>query len=1070
MPIPPGTDAAPATSGRALAHPDRRQLTSMFCDIVGSTSIAEKLDAEDFRAILLAYRDFCATIVRRNQGEMARYVGDGILAHFGFPMAREDDARLAVKTGLEICARISELSQVAQAQHGVTLSIRIGIDTGIVVTDWSEWGSAGQGGAADGVGAVGSTLNIAARLQALAPPNCVVIGPHTLRLVQGQFIIKTLGPVMLRGLSREIIAYQVLESSSARSLFEARLMAGLSPLIGRRAPLEALHHEWSLARRAGPRTVLVAGEPGIGKSRLVHEFQKQVEPETVVQITCICLSQYQGTALHPVKTELERVFSVIAGEPWPALLDKVTAAMRRLGLMDPLTSERLAQLLAEPQAQETGSLPPSPDQRLQVLDAVTAYVAAVAARIPLLLIFEDLHWADPSTLGLLGHLRRALRGSPVLILASVRAEAGVEIASDTRIDLERITPSECRTLIGVTASRRSLPPAIVEELVQRSDGVPLFVEELTKTVEEGLEARSRGWDSKDINDLTNIPSSLHDSLMARLDRLGDAKAIAQVASAIGRTFRFDLISAVLEIASATLRTELNRLVDNGLIFERFPEVSGVKELAFEFKHELVRNVAYESMLRSTKREIHGRIADIFQSRFPEEADRHPELSAHHYSEAGLAVRAIPLWELAGRRAIRNSANLEAVAHLTHALTLLNRTPSGRERSRKELELHLALAAPLMAAKGYSAPELGEHLTRSMVLSNEVGDASKMMPLIYGRWSLLQVKGQLPAARKLADQLVMMAERLPELEPRMIAYRLQGTSLQATGHPAEAVPFLQRALALFEPALHTPLAYQYGADIQVMTLCSSALARWTLGQGRGANRDMVRAWARAEALEHDTTRYYCAGYRLAFWAIAGRIEGFEVALLQHGRLLEREMPPVWLSTFGSYQGWLRLQAGDPAGAVAPLRACVKAMDEIKLVLWQATALMWLGAALGLSGQPAEAETAFQRGHDIMLRSGERWAEPELLRLWACMRADTGQPGAQTLFVTAQQVSAEQGAAAFTLRTAIEIVRRAPRSRPNDVAVQALADALAAMPEPDGPDADTAQRILFDIRNGSFHSPP
>ena len=1039
-----------------LPRSDRRQLTSMFCDIVNSTGIAEALDAEDFRALLVEYRECCGAIIRRNHGEIARFLGDGILAHFGLPAALEDDARLAVQAGLEICERIPEFSRTTLARFGLAVAVRIGVNSGIVVTDAPV-----EAGPIHAGGLVGTTLNIAAQLQELAPANGVVISQDTLRLVQGQFIVRTLGPNRLKNVARDVIAYQVLESSSARSLFEARAASGLSKLIGRTDALETLAREWAITLQRQPRAVLVSGEPGIGKSRLIHEFQRTLAPDQAVQITCNCNAHYQSTEFYPVAQELSRVFEVRPGDPWQILVAKVQAGLARLGL-DAQTGERLALILGGLSGSATRDQPAAQGAELkkQALAAVAAYVSAVASRVPLLLMFEDVHWADPSTLALIAHLCSHLDQVPILILASARPETAVDVAVNTRLTLERISPAECRALIEAMPRTEPLAPAVIDQLIERSDGVPLFVEELTKSVEEDRDHVSTR-EGRPVPGLAAVPASLQDSLMARLDRLGGAKAIAQTAATIGRIFRYDLLSAVLDHRDGTMRSDFERLIDAGLVFPRFRGPAGAEDLAFEFKHELVRNVAYDSLLRTTRREIHARIATVLTRQFPEEAARHPELAAHHYTEAGLVAEAVTLWELAGQRANRNSANLEAVAHFSRALSLIETLPSTLARLRDQLELELALAAPLRSAKGYGAPELDRHLTRAMALSDEAGDSTKIVPLIYGRWSFQQVTGQIDQSRELAERFVAMAERQADPETRMIAYRLHGSSLFTVGHTVPSVRMLERSIALFDPALHTPLAYVYGADVKVMSLCSLALARWATGCQRSAERDLDEAWQRSEGLGHRNTTVYCASYRLAFWALSGQTNGYEEALHRQSALLDHEKPPLWLATHRSHQGWHLLHRGDLGGAVAALRECVAAMEAIKLVYWRPMALMWLGVALGRTGDSAAAEAAFQQGHAVMQGSGERWAEAELLRLWGCMRADSGLAGALPQFQSSIRIAGEQGGVAFTLRSALDLVRRPALP---GAGRRALRRALTDFPEPYGADYAAAMAVVsIDFRN-------
>lgn len=999
----------------------RRQITAMFCDLVNSMGIAERMDAEDLRDILFSYQQTCTAIIEHAHGRVARIFGDGILAVFGFPIAREDNARMAVGAALDICRRVSALSRDVERRHGIALSVRIGIHTGLVIIDETAPGPASQQN-----GLIGNALNIGARLQELAPCNGVVISQETFRLVQGHFFVESLGCPKLKGVSQALQVYRVVGSSAVRSIFEARLARGLSPLVGRETELAALEAEWAQAASGIPRSVLLIGDPGIGKSRLIYEFQRRHAHDECMRIIFQCAAQYRDTAFHPIATELARVFCFEPIDSRDVRLRKITEGLQRDGIAAPEAAADIARVFADegcdvsPSKEAAGAEATErtgANARRRVIEALASYLAGTAHRVPLLLIFEDLHWADPSTIEFICYLSQTLDNVPVLLLSSVRRGIGDAVACQCTIFLDRIPAADCRALIRAVAGNGDMPGPVISELIERSDGVPLFVEELTRSVSEAMTA-GRLVGEVGAESLSSIvPASLNDSIMARLDRLGAAKDVAQVSALIGRNVPIKLLAAVWDGPPADLPTEISRLVDAEILFEH-EQGAGQVHGTLEFKHELVRNVASESILRGKRRDIHARIAATLARDFADECARHPEVLAYHYTQAGDIDRALPLWELAGLRAVRVSANQEAVTHFKRALGLLDGFADEATRRAKELDLRINLVSPLMASKGYSAPEIDGTIARAMALSLDIGDVYRVFPLMYGRWSFDQVTGNLPRSHNLARQCLELAERSIDAEPRLIAYRLVGTSLQTMGRPREAAVYLARAIALFDDDRHTPLMYLYGTDIKVVSQCSLAMANWTLGLHRSAKAAIEAAWQRSVSVGHANTTGHCGLYRLMLRALSCCIEGYEEIASAQTALLAKHHLPLWSSVAPSYAGLLHLRRGDAELAARLFRQSIAAMEGVNLVYGQPQIWMWLGEALGELDRFEEAEKAFACADNLMDRSGECWAEAELFRVWALVRRRSGVPGADALYARAVSVADQQGAIAFAVRAAVD----------------------------------------------------
>ena len=680
----------PAATGEA----ERRQLTVMFCDLVGSTPLSTRFDPEDLREIVGAYHRCVTDAVCHFAGFVAKYMGDGVLIYFGYPEAHEDDAERAVRAGLAV---IDAVGQLATPEP---LKVRLGVASGLVVV-----GDLIGAGAAQERGVVGETPNLAARLQALARPGTLVIADSTRRQIGTLFEIEDLRPQPLTGFGDPQRAWRVVGESGIVSRFEA-LRSGATPLVGRDEELDLLLRRWAQAKSGEGRVVLISGEPGIGKSRLTTELSQCLAEEPHIRLRYFCSPHHQESPLYPFITQLEHAAGFAREDGPEEKLEKLQTVLAP-GAPSDDEFALLAELLSFPSAAAELNL--SPQRKREMLFAALLHqLEALAARQPVLFLCEDLHWIDPSSHELLDRtIERAAR-LPVLLIATHRPEFVPQwsgLSQVTTMSLARLDRRDGAAMVERIAGNTGLARNLVEEIVARADGVPLFVEELTKAMLEaggsgpGVERTLAGA----LPSSVAVPSALHAPLMARLDRLGlGPKEVAQIAAAIGREFSYQLLAPVAGRGDNDLTAALGQLGDAGLVFARGTPPAAT----YQFKHALVRDAAYASLLRRRREELHARIARVLESDFPDIAEAQPELIAQHFTEAGLAAPAVAYWRRAGERAVARSANLEAVAHFGRGIEVLTTLTESAEREDQELALQVALVAPLWACRGFGSPKPG----------------------------------------------------------------------------------------------------------------------------------------------------------------------------------------------------------------------------------------------------------------------------------------------------------------------------------------------------------------------------
>jgi class 3 adenylate cyclase/predicted ATPase len=1003
------------------APAERRHLTVLFCDLVDSTALSERLDPEDLRDIIGGYRRVCNEVVQRFDGHIGSYVGDGLLIYFGYPRAHEDDARRAVQAGLAIVDAVREWNQTNEEMH-VNLAVRVGIDTGLLVV-----GDVGSGDFLEHGAIIGSTPNLAARLQSLAAPNTVVLSPTTFGLVSGLFVVEELGLREVKGISRPLMVYGVLGESGVPSRFEASADRGLTPLVGRVEEIDLLAKRWRQAQEGEAEVVFVSGEPGIGKSRLIKGLESRLEGDEATQVLLYGSPYHRHTAFYPVITYLRRAARFEEKDTPSDKGEKLRAFMAGVGIQADELVTLFALLLSLPVDRSSALLAKTPDEiRRLTLNAQLTMFDQMTQHRTLLVVVEDAQWIDPSTLEMIGLMIGLLRRCRLLLLVTFRQEftapwlTGPNI---TALTLKRLTRKESAAMVSEVTKGKALPEEIVTQIVEKTDGVPLFIEELTKAVIESGLLRDEGTSyvlSGGRSPLA-IPASLHDSLMARLDRLGPVKEVAQLAAALGRMFSGEVLAAVWPHAQNELQRGLDELIAAGLIDRRRVQ----PDVMYEFKHALVADAAYQSLLRGTRQHYHNRIAQVLEAQFPEVAKIHPELLAHHLTEAGLLERAVAYWTLAGRYASESSANLEAVAQIYRALELLGTLPENRERLTTELDLRIALNGPLIAARGYSAPELAENFNRALALCRALDERSQIFPVLYAQWVFHITTGRLVEGLRLAQEFLEIAESQGASDYRVIGHRLVGPASFITGNLNLARAHLEKAIQLYEPTRHQSLAVLYGQDIRAASQCYLALTLWQQGYPQQAEQCAADALRQARAASHAHTLGNALAHAGAFLHL---LRGDDRLGKRYAQELvdyaDEQKLPVWQAVGRFYLGWADSQRGRFESGIALMRDALGMLQRMNFVYWQPLVLGCLAEAHGKTNQVELGMELLREALQIVESGGERWLEGELHRhigvlLLQGVPADL--PGAEVSLQRAIDIARAQNAKLPELRAAVSLAR-------------------------------------------------
>jgi class 3 adenylate cyclase/predicted ATPase len=991
---------------------ERRQVTVMFSDLVGSTALSARMDPEDLREVISDYQRCVAETVVRFGGFVAKYMGDGALVYFGYPLAHEDDAERAVRAGLELITAVGRLKTLT------TLQMRVGIATGLVVV-----GDLIGSGEAQERGIIGETPNLAARLQGVAAPNSVVIAESTRRLVGNLFELEDLGLKELKGISAPVRMWAALRTASVESRFEALHASGLTELVGREEELELLLRRWSRVKAGEGQVVLLSGEPGIGKSRLTAALLERLATAPHIRLRYFCSPQHTDSVLHPIISQVERAAGFAHDDTTQTKLDKLDAV-----LAQSFTSKQDAALLAEMLSLPNDGRYLKPEltpqlRRQKTLEAFIAQVEALSRSNPALMIFEDVHWIDPTSLEALGRIADRIRTLGVLLLITHRPEfeaPWIGRPHVTALTLNRLGEREIDDMIDRVTGNSRLPESIRQDIIERTDGIPLFVEEMTKAV---LEAAGEGAIERVVSAIPSsaiiVPASLHASLMARLDRLGSAKEIAQIGAVIGREFSHALLAAVVPKSQPELEIELNRVIAAGLLFRQ-----GVPPYAtYLFKHALVQDAAYGTLLRSSRQQLHGRIASTLEKYFPEVVEVQPELLAKHCMEGGLDKQAIRYWRTAGEKAVRRASNREAIGHFHQALALNQRQAPDVDRSLTELSILSQLGPALMSVHGWSAPEVGTAFERAEHLARELERSADLAPPLAGLWLFHTSRGHFSRAEEITKELFNVAQGLHDPDILLQAHHCAWAINWLGGALTDAKAHADAGLGLYDEVRHAKHRFLYlGHDPAVCALSIRSVVQWALGyptQGVQSERDAIDL---ARRLQHVPS----LAHALWFVCQAQVARSDAAAVAKTGKelltLSEEHVLPLTHGTALACLGWAIAQTDDVSGGIQRLEEGLAMYNRIGLRTNQCIMICLLAETYFMAGQYEKAMQQVSLAINTSSEIGERWCLPRIHTIRARLLQTFGQvDAAEASLRMAVEIAATQSAKGAQLLAANSLAR-------------------------------------------------
>jgi predicted ATPase len=980
-------------------------------------------------------------------------------------VAHEDDAHRAVRTGLEIIKAIGALNPRLKQDNGITLAVRLGIHTGVVVV-----GAMGGEGRHEQL-ALGEVPNIASRLQGQAAPDTIAISAATYGLIQGYFACQELGAQALRGVSQPIAVYRVLQESGAQSRLDVAATRGLTPLVGREQEVGLLIERWEHAKDGQGQVVLLSGEGGIGKSRLVQVLKDHVANEPHTRWECRSSPYFHHTALYPITDFFHRALHWQQDDTPEAKLAALEQQLRQYRLPVAETVPLFAPFLSLTLPEE--QYPPlmlSPQrQRQKTLETIVAILVELAERQPVVLILEDLHWVDPTTLEFLTLLIDQAPTASIYTLLTCRPEFQPSWSHKsylTEVTVHRLSREQITRVATHVAGGKKLPAQVLQQIMEKTDGVPLFVEELTKTVLES----SRLQDVDGQYTLTGplasftIPATLHDSLMARLDRLVTAKAVAQYAAVIGRHFAYALLQTVSQLDAATLQRELGRLVEAEIVYQR-----GVPPQAtYMFKHALIQDAAYASLLKSTRQHYHQQIAQVLEAQFAETAEIQPELVAHHYTEAGLMEQAVDYWHQAGQRAVERSAHVEVIAHLRRGLGLLQTLPETPQRLQREINMRVALGVSLIVTKGYAASEIGETYTYARQCCAHLDDPHQLFPVLWGLWMYALVRAEYQTAHVLGEQLLALAQQVQDAALLPGAHRAVGATLFFQGAVATAYTHLAQGIALYDPQQHRPQAFLSGEDAGVVCRIHAALALWHLGspdQGRARHEEALTL---AQHIVHPHSLVYALSVAAMFHQL--RREGRCVQACTEAaiRLATDQGFPHWMAFGSMLHGWALAHQGRAQEGVEQITQSLRTYRATGAEHLRPYWLALLAEAQGILGAREAGLAVFTEALALVDTTGARWYEPELYRLKGDLLLQQhldNQAEAEACFHHAISIAQRQQAKSLELRAATSLARLWHQHGKRQEAYDLLAPVYTWFTEGfDTADLKDAKALLAELEDG------
>lgn len=1049
---------------RAIGGAERRQLTVLFCDMVGSTQIAAALDAEDWREMLREYQQIVATTVELLGGSVAQYLGDGVVAYFGHPSAHEDDAERAVRAGLSVVSELLERRSELEARYSQTLSARIGIHTGPVVV-----GEVGSGERQETL-AIGATTNVAARVQSAADPNTVLISKATLNLVRGMFVIEDLGAHTLKGFANPIELYRAVEANEATSRFDIASAAGFTTFVGRQDELDLLSERWTRAKVGDGQVVLLEGEAGMGKSRLTRAFRDRLSGQPHRWVELRASKFHRHTAFYPLSKLIRQSFGLSADQSAPEQLARLEEGLASRGIGSGDAAPLFAGLLGLSAPDDTSPFELTVDSRRKaILDLLSGWLLDASNEEPLVLVVEDLHWLDSSTLELLALLIDGVRGRRVLVLPTFRPNfeaSSTLVSAGTHLKLDALTSEETESMVLSITRGAALPAIVLEQVVERTDGVPLFVEEFTKAVlESGSVARHEDRNEYEETGPVprfSVPSTLQDSLMARLDLLGPAKNTAQAAAVLGREFSKGVLEAVAS-ETGSLDDDLSRLIRAGII----EHVHDDTPERYSFRHALIQDTAYHALLKSDRRAMHARIADVLETEFGSDAVAEPERLARHCEEGGLLEKAIRYYEKASVQAQQRSAASESIRHLTRALELIEKLPEGSERDALEFPIQLELGKTVVAAEGWGNADAERAYRRARELSEGIGDVPQVFQVVRGLVIYYTAKSELRTANELVTRMRTLADESGSADLLLPTHMQLGILSYYDGRPADAVAQFRKAIEYYEQTDAGRVIQLYGEDLGILARIWMSWSLWLTGHADQAVDACRDAEALGEQVGHEFTKACVSLWTSVLRILRREPERARDAAARSIGISERLGFAQLLAQGRLMVAWTRLHepldAKESLAAMAQFQACVNEVSGTGILANAPVMIGFLSDAYHRTGQYPMAMASLEGGLAISMTTGQSQWDAELHRLKGefLLHGGADEGDAEPLFEKALEIAKGNGAVALELRAAVSLGRLRKRQGQPEQAVELVAPLLEHLTEGlDCPDLVEARELIAD----------
>jgi TOMM system kinase/cyclase fusion protein len=1007
------------SSEQRIHQSERRQITTLHVDLDDSAMDVDELDPEELLSILQRIRELVARIVSRYEGHFAQSTSDTIQAYFGYPHAIEDSARRAVLAGLDIRSDLLKLQERIESAGEWSIEFRIGIHTGTVVTEQQD-----SDVSSERHSIVGNVPRVAAGLAGLADPGDVVVSAATQQIVGDSCVFRSLGVHSGKGIGRNVGVFAVETQNDALSDSGDESTIHQAPLVGREHETGLLNERWKQVTSGSGQVVLLCAEAGVGKSRLLSAFRQALDDSQMQSFEARCSTYHQNSALHPIADLLNRLARISSEDSDESKLEKLEQLLRNLDMPLEPVIPLLVDLAAVPLGPRYAVFDGTPERRKQkTIEALVELMLLASDSRPLLLTIEDLHWIDPTTLQFLTELIEQVSAAPLLLVLTHRpsfAPPWPVRPGISQLTIGNLTDEQTGNVITAIAGGRTLPAEVVSHIVDKTGGVPLFAEELTKVILEADILQDAGDEyvlTRPLSEVS-IPATLHDSLMARLDKLGSAKDIAQLASVIGREFPFPLLADVAPLATETLEEELTRLVDAELIHRR----GFIPRARFSFKHALMQDAAYESLLRKTRQQWHGRIAEVLEQDFAEIRDTQPEVLAHHYAEAGVANQAIDYWLKAGQRSNERSANVEAIEHLSKGLALLATLDASPERDQRELQFQVALAIPLTATKGYVADEVERAYLRSREICEQMDDPKSVFPVLHGLYRFYVVQGDNQMAHQLGQEILSLAGKLNDSDQIMEAHRSLGLTLLFMGDFEQARVHTEQGWAMYDVQQHRHHAMVYGADPGMIFLTMGAWALWNLGYPDQARKQNEQALQLTEELKHPHSRAFGFTvitnvlYNCRDWEGCERLADEAISLaIEHGF-------PFWLGWGTIMKGAAQVQLGAVEAGLALIERGLQGYSKAGVGMGRPSHLAYQAIANSKLGRTDEGLKLLA---DALALAQDRHGdvfEAELHRLTGELLLTGGTVNhsqAEACFREALNVAARQNAKSLQLRAAMSL---------------------------------------------------